>query len=254
MSGIDFSERVALVTGGAGGIGSAVARVLRACGTQVALTDVDAASLESAAAELGGGTRVFAADISSEANCERIVGDMVSSLGSLDILVNCAALPGNHAGALAISVEDWQRTLDVNLRGTILMSRFAGRWMVERQRGAIINVSAISAQRSFAGDAAYTASKAGIEMVTKTLACQWGAHGVRVNCVSPGSVDAGMGKLDEAPADSPIADAESFLKGVPLRRAASADEVAWPIAFLASDLASYVNGAVLVVDGGFLAC
>ena len=179
---------------------------------------------------------------------------MVSSLGSLDVLVNCAGLPGNHKGALAISVEDWQRTLDVNLRGTFLMSRFAGRWMVERQRGAIVSVSAISAQRSFAGDAAYTSSKAGIEMVTKTLACQWGPHGVRVNCVSPGSVDAGMGNLDEAPADAPNADAESFLQGIPMRRAAGADEVAWPIAFLASDLASYVNGAVLVVDGGFLAC
>ncbi len=254
MSGIDLSERAALVSGGAGGIGVAVARVLRACGAQVALTDIDAASLESAAADIGSGTSVFAADISSAANCERIVGDVVSSLGSLDVLVNCAGLPGNHAGALAIGVEDWQRTLDVNLRGTFLMSRFAGRWMVERQRGAIVSVSAISAQRSFAGDAAYTASKAGIEMVTKTLACQWGPHGVRVNCVSPGSVDAGMGKLDAAPADAPNAETESFLQGIPLRRAASADEVAWPIAFLASDLASYVNGAVLVVDGGLLTC
>ena len=250
-SALDLSGHTALITGGGTGVGFGIARVLHACGATVILIGRSEAHAESAG-KLGDRAGALAADISVESDCDRIVRETSARWGEPDILVNCAAAkPVSFDGALNQRMEDWQRAMDVSLRGTYQMCRAAGAVMVEKGRGSIVNISSIGGFRPLGADMAYTTSKAGIHMITRNLACQWGPQGVRVNCVVVGHIEAGMTADEELMKDAP--DFAAMLGPIPLRRAGTPEEIGWPVAFLVSERASYVNGAILVVDGGQLA-
>ncbi|MDE0365157.1 MAG: SDR family oxidoreductase, partial [Gammaproteobacteria bacterium] len=185
---------------------------------------------------------------------QELVDNVVAACGTVDILVFCATVPPNFDGPLAMSLEAWQRSIDVGLRGAYLMCRAAGRVMVEQGSGCIFFLSAVSAYRAFGpGDVSYTATKAAFHAMTQTLAVHWGNSNVRVNGIAIGYVDAGVAAKETRPANAPRSDEETLLATIPSGRAGTPEDIGWPVAFIASDLGSYINGTVVTVDGGMLA-
>lgn len=246
---IDLSDQVAIVTGGGTGVGEGITRALLECGAKVVImgrSDVH----QQKADELGESAIFIRGDITSEENCGKVVRETIETIGSLEILVNCsAAKPNGFSRALKENMEEWQQAMDVSLRGTYQMSRAAAAEMAKKKKGAIVNISSIGGVRSFGGDVAYTTSKAAVHMLTKNLATQWGQFGIRVNCLVVGDVDAGFGKSVEMTEEQRA----NQLAAIPLGYRASAEEMGWPVAFLVSEHASFINGALLVADGGQLA-
>jgi len=242
-----FADRRALVTGGASGIGSACAQLIHAGGGGIALLDCDAEALEKAAARM----RVYGAlcDVADEDAVAGAVSDAAAALGgSIDVLVNAAGVY-RVAAAVDLEISDWDRVLDVNLRGSFLVARAVARVLIDAGcHGSIVNLASTAALRADATAPAahYNASKAGIVSLTQQLAVEWAPHGIRVNVVCPGVIDTPMLRMmDDREAG------EAYLRsGVPLQRLGTPHEVASCVAFLASDEASYVTGAALTVDGG----
>jgi NAD(P)-dependent dehydrogenase (short-subunit alcohol dehydrogenase family) len=243
---IDLSGKKALITGAASGIGEAVARYFSEMGAALALSDIDGGKL-AAIAQTVGARAAITGDVSAEADADRMVGEAVARLDGLDILFNSAGIADivpslNHDFGL------WKKIFDINLSGTFLMCRAAGRVMVPKRSGSIINVSSINGIRGFPRRAAYGASKAGVAAVTRALACEWGGSGVRVNAVAPGYIRTAM--VDELERDGKI-DLGRIEGRTPLGRLGLPIEIAHAAAFLASDLAAYVTGVLLPVDGGW---
>lgn len=246
--GIDLQGQVSIITGGGVAIASSVARVLNACGSRVVLCDINLQAAEKMAAELGENGLAIACDITDEADAQRVVKETQARWGRIDTLVNNAGvLPISFDGVFSHDLESWQRAVDIHQRGTVNMCRMVGKVLVEQASGAVVNFSAISSVRSMGGETSYTMSKAAIESLTRTLAVQWGPCGVRVNCVSPGYIDAGM--------PTRITGASLLdVQDIPLRRKGSAEDIAHAVAFLASaDWSGYISGVVIPVDGGALA-
>ena len=247
MSGGAFAERRALVTGGASGIGLACAQQIRADGADVALLDCDAEALERAAEGLQASS--VPCDVADAEAVVNAVSDATAALGGpIDVLVNAAGIY-RIAPAVHLEVSQWDRVLDVNLRGAFLVSRAVARALIEAGRGgSIVNLASTAALRADATEPAahYNASKAGIVSLTRQLAVEWAPHGIRVNAVCPGVIDTPMLRvMDDREAG------EAYLRScVPLQRLGAPGEVADCVAFLASDRASYVTGAALTVDGG----
>ena len=247
-------RRVALVTGAGAGIGLATATRLAADGYLVAVNDLDADAAEEVARELGPGHVAVPGDVASEASAEGIVAGTVARFGRLDVLVNNAGIGDGALPALEQTAERFRRTLSVHVDGCFLMSRAAAQAMIAptsaSRGGAIINLSSIAGQAAIPNRIGYAAAKGAIAMMTKVLACEWAAQGIRVNAVAPGYVRTELvdglirdGKLDE----------QGILARTPMRRLAQPGEVAAAIAFLAGADASYITGTVLSVDGGYLA-
>ncbi len=249
--------RVIVVTGAARGIGQAIAARFAADGEYVVLTDIDP-QVEAVADDLcalGGSASATVTDVADEAGASAIVARTVEGLGRLDVLVNNAAVHGAKGPIAAVSVEDWDRVLAVNLRSAFLMSK-AALPALARARGAIVNLASIVGP--IIGSVVslpYGASKAGMVGLTHNLALQAAPFGVRVNCVCPGSIDTELTRrsfaaiADERSGD-PQAVTAAFAAGIPLNRLGSAPEVAATVRFLASAEASYITGAAIVVDGG----
>lgn len=226
-----FDGRVALVTGGAAGIGAACVRELADRGASVAVVDRDGA---------------FAADVSRAADCERAVEEVVAALGGIDILVSNAGIQ-RYGAVTALSDSDWDEVIATNLTSAFLIARAAVPRMLERGGGAIVVTGSAQSVAARRESAHYVASKHGLLGLTRSLALDYGDRGIRANCVLPGAVDTPMLRAVAGP------DASSAIgRQNPLGRIARPEEVAQVVAFLASDLASFVNGAAVPVDGGML--
>jgi meso-butanediol dehydrogenase / (S,S)-butanediol dehydrogenase / diacetyl reductase len=237
-----LAGKVALITGGGTGIGAATARRFAAEGASVVITGRRREPLDAVAGDSG--ATAVPGNIADPDHVAEAVGTAVERHGALDIVVNNAGIGGH----------DWQQVLDVNLTGARLVCEAALPHLIER-RGAIVNVASVSAFVTHAGGAAYTVSKAGLVMLTKALALDYGPRGVRVNAVCPGWVRTEMGdeSMDYVARKRGITRDQAYeltSRHVPLRREAVPEEIAAACLFLASDEASYVTGATLVVDGG----
>ena len=241
-------DDVAIVTGAARGIGNSIAVALAAEGARVVVADLDGHGARRAADEivrLGGEAWSFPVDIADSALVQTLIDETQSRYGRLDILVNNAGV-GLNKPFLATTLEEWDRQLRVNLTGTFLCGQAAGRAMVARGGGSIVNIASISGQRGGQGRAAYGAAKAGVILLTKVMAVELAPLSVRVNAVSPGPVDTDQSRQTHTPSTR-----RAYYDRIPLRRYGERKEIAAAVVFLASPEASFVNGHVLNVDGGF---
>lgn len=242
---IDLSGQVALVTGSTRGIGLAIARALSAAGARVAVHGRDAGRAAAVAAELGGGAVGVAADVAQAAEVERAVGEAEAALGPIGILVNNAGVTRDNL-LIRLTDEDWDTVLNANLRGAFNTMRLLSRGMMKRKGGRIINITSVVGLTGNKGQANYAASKAGLIGLTRAVAKEYASRNVLVNCVAPGYVT-----TDMTAALPPEASA-TLLSAIPLGRFGQPEEIAGAVLFLASDLARYITGQVLVVDGGMV--
>jgi 3-oxoacyl-[acyl-carrier protein] reductase len=242
---IDLSGRVALVTGGSRGIGAAIAAQLYGAGAKVAVLDVDAAGATQQAAALGDRAVAVGASVADQDQVAQALEAVEQGLGPVDILVNNAGL--TRDGLLArMTGQDWDTVLTVNLKGAFLMTKAATRGMMKRRWGRIINIASVVGLIGNAGQANYAASKAGLIGLTKAVAKEFASRNVLVNAVAPGFIDTDMTRaLTEQ-------QRELLLRQVPLGRLGHRDDVANAVLFLASNLADYITGQVVVVDGGMV--
>ncbi len=243
--------RVALVTGAGQGIGRIIATGLGTFGARVAVLDRDPARAAEAAAGIeSNGTRSLplVADVTSREQVEAAFAECKRALGPVDVLVNNAGV-WSITPALELTLEEWNRTLAVNLTGVLLCSNAAARQMIESGlRGSIVNIASISSQIALKGRAAYVTSKHGLVGLTKVLANEWAQHGIRVNAIGPGVHTTPM--TSEWRSD-PAVQAELLAK-IPMRRLADPAELVGPAVFLASEASSYVTGQTIYSDGGWL--
>jgi len=255
---IRLDGKGAMVTGGATGIGFAISRRLAEAGAAVAIVDVDAKKGQQASAELRGyGYRAecVAGDVSREEAVRGVVRAAAEKIGSLDILVNNAGIYPRIPLA-EMTEKDFQRVISVNLTGTFLCSREVSQRMREQGRGGcIINIASIDAVHpAHEGMAAYDASKGGVLTLTKSLAHELGKHDIRVNAIAPGAImSEGIRSVFTGPASNQgKAELKSFMSRMVLGRMGEVDEIGRVALFLASDLASYITGTLIVADGGYL--
>jgi NAD(P)-dependent dehydrogenase (short-subunit alcohol dehydrogenase family) len=246
---MQLDGKVAIVTGGARGIGLAIARRFVAEGAKVVIGDIDAARGEASAAELGPACRFVHADVGDPRDSGTLI-DRAIAWGGLDVLVNNAGIV-HTADFLEISEADFDRVLRVNLKGAFLVGQAAARQMVAQAKGgggAIINMSSINAVLAIPNQVPYCVSKGGIDQLTKVMALSLAPHGIRVNAIGPGSI---MTEILQAVATDKEA-RRKVLARTPLGRIGEPDEVAAIAAFLASDQASYITGQTIYADGGRL--
>jgi NAD(P)-dependent dehydrogenase (short-subunit alcohol dehydrogenase family) len=246
-----FEGRVALVTGGASGIGRAIVSELAERGARVALLDVEAGALGVAAGELGDAALPIEGDVASERDALAAVAAVDDRWGRLDMLVNCAGID-RPKRLLDLSEEHYDRVVDVDLKGVYLLTRAALPLMARGGGGSVVNISSVMAWYTAPGYVAYTAAKAGVVGMTRAMAVELGASGVRVNVICPGFIDTPIWHRNLA--TKPPAEAEAFAESVaalhPLGRRGRPEDVAKATAFLCSDEAEFITGATLTVDGG----
>lgn len=244
---LDFSlkGKVALVTGGASGIGAAIAEAFAAKGARVAVADLNEEGAQATAAALPTEGHGFRCDVSDPASVTATVDAVVETFGALDILVNSAGI-ARLAPAEELSQKFWDDTIAINLTGTFQMCQAVGKQMLAAGRGVIINMASQAATVAIDEHVAYCASKFGVVGMTKVLAAEWGGRGIRVNSISPTVV---LTDLGVKAWDNPKGEALKAL--IPIGRFAYPAEIAATAVFLASDAAAMITGADLVVDGGY---
>jgi 3-oxoacyl-[acyl-carrier protein] reductase len=242
---IDLTGKNALVTGSTRGIGRAIAEAFAESGARVAVVGREQQRADEAAAALGHSAKGFAADVSDTTAVSKLIDDVEKSFGPIDILVNNAGITRDNL-VMRLKDEDWDAVLDANLRGAFAAIRAASRGMMKKRGGRIINIASIVGMIGNKGQANYSASKAGLIALTKSVAKELGSRNILVNAVAPGFIETEM-------TASMTQEARDALgKQIALERLGSAQDVAAMVAFLASDLASYITGQVFVVDGGMV--
>lgn len=248
---LDLDGKVAVVIGGTSGIGRAIAHGLAQAGADVIPASRQAAHVEASALEieaLGRRTIRVTADVADRSSLQHALGEAVKAFGKVDILVNSAGRT-KRAPTIDFSDDEWNDILDTNLTGTLRACQIFGKHMLERQYGRIINIASLSTFVALYEVAAYSASKAAVASLTKSLAVEWASRGVCVNAIAPGVFRTALNQklLDETERG------REFLLRTPMKRFGNVEELAGAAVFLASDAASFVTGEILVVDGGFLA-
>lgn len=245
MTTIDLSGKIALVTGGSRGIGRAIAEALAGAGAKVAICGRDGAKAEEVAAALGGGAQGYACDMAVAAQIEALAQRVEAEVGPVDVLVNNAGLNRDNL-LFRIGEDDWDAVLDANLKGPFLLTKLVARGMIKRRWGRVVNISSVVGLIGNKGQANYAAAKAGLIGFTRTVARELASRNVLVNVVAPGYIDTEMTRAIAAEAK------QALQAAIPLGHLGSGADVAGAVLFLASDLASYITGQVLVVDGGMV--
>jgi NAD(P)-dependent dehydrogenase (short-subunit alcohol dehydrogenase family) len=250
-SKLDLDGRVAVVIGGTSGIGRSIALGLAEAGADVVCTSRRPEQVAAAANEIEGrGRRTLriASDVSDRASLQNLLDESVQDFGKVDILVNSAGRTKREP-TLDLDDETWNEIMETNLTGTLRSCQIFGRHMIEQGYGRIINIASLSTFVSLFEVAAYSASKAAVASLTKSLAIEWATFGVNVNAIAPGVFRTALNQklLDESPRG------QEFLTRTPMGRFGKVEELAGVGVFLASEAASFVTGEIIVVDGGFLA-
>lgn len=247
---IDLKNKNVLVTGGAQGIGEAICRAMAACGANIMINHLHNDEKAKALAEVlriefGINAFSFQADIADQNAIIKMFEYMDKTMQGIDVLVNNAGCESvDHA--VRLNISEWDRVFNVNLRGSFICAQEAGRRMINKKSGVIINISSMHDKVARKGLIHYCCSKAGMNMMAKCLALELGEHNIRVLAVSPGAIETDMNRKD-------ISDfgREKFNEWIPLGRIGNVDEVAWTCAFLASDKASYITGTEIYIDGAY---
>jgi NAD(P)-dependent dehydrogenase (short-subunit alcohol dehydrogenase family) len=250
-SPLELTGKAAVVIGGTSGIGRAIAHGLAEAGADVIPTSRRIEQVNAAADEIekrGRRSVRVASDVLDRASLENVLNESINAFGKIDILVNCAGRT-KRGPTIDFPDEDWGAIIETNLTGTLRACQVFGRHMLEREYGRIINIASLSTFVALLEVAAYSASKAAVASLTKSLALEWSPRGVNVNAIAPGVFETSLNThlLHDTPRGN------EFKMRTPMRRFGSVEELAGAAVFLASDAASFVTGEVLVVDGGFLA-
>ena len=246
-----LDRKTAWVTGAGKGIGRAIAVALSQAGATVAVTARTTSDLEQLAAERaehGGRMLVLPGSVADSAAVRSIVEQIVERTGRLDAVISCAGISPHFTRSTEVADDEWNQVLAVNLQGTFYCCREAGKVMLEQRSGSIVNVTSVHASAGFERIAAYAASKGGVEALTKALAVEWAARGVRVNALAPGyfHTDLSAGLLASRWG-------ERILRSTPMGRVGSVEELGGAAVFLASDASRFITGTTLTVDGGWTA-
>jgi len=245
MTTIELSGQVALVTGSTRGIGRAIAGALYAAGAKVAIVGRNAEPARAVAAELGERAAGFGCEVSDAGQVDALIAGAEAALGPLTILVNNAGVTRDNI-LLRLSEEDWDAVLDANLKGAFLTTRAAIKGMMKRRAGRIINITSVVGVTGNKGQANYAASKAGLIGFSKSVAREYASRNVLVNCIAPGFIETDM------TAALPPESRQALLGQIALGRLGQPADVAGAVLFLASELAGYLTGQVLIVDGGMV--
>ena len=246
-----LDNQTAIVVGGAGGLGAAIARGLAEAGAAVAVADANAGGAKQVAEGLlAAGRRALAVavDVADRGSVEAMAGEVESRLGPVDVLVNSAGITHRSPAAEFPEVQ-WHRVIAVNLTGVFLASQAVGRRMIARRRGRVINIASIAGELGLPGTIAYSASKGGVVQLTRALAVEWAPHNVRVNAIAPSWFSTNIGDLLHREPDYEA----RAMRRVPMGRMGQPDELVGAALYLASDASAMVTGHILAVDGGTLA-
>ena len=250
----ELKNKVALITGARRGMGKSHALTLAKQGAKVVVTDIDVKECQAVADEIkanGGEAIAFKLDVSNPQEIDEVFTSTIKEFGRLDILVNNAGIYFSKP-ALELSEEDWDKMMNINLKGQFLCAQRAAKEMAKNTWGRIINIASVASGQvgvGIAGGAHYTASKGGVIGMSETLAVEWAPLGITVNVVAPGAIDTPMVGAAQLPKE--VMDA--MISSVPLKRIGRPEEVSAMVVFLASQEASYITGATFYVDGGWLA-
>jgi NAD(P)-dependent dehydrogenase (short-subunit alcohol dehydrogenase family) len=251
---VDFNGKVIVVTGGGSGIGQACCREFTHRGGSVAVVDRDEKMGRETAQEIGkkgGKAEFFQADVSSDVQVRELVMNVASRMGGIDVLVNNAGIQ-RYGAAADISEKEWDEVMNVNLKGAFLMSHYTIPEMIKRGGGAIVNTGSVQSVTAQRNSVAYVVSKHGLLGLTRCLALDYAKENIRANCVMPGAIDTPMLRWAASLDDHPDRVIEACHRLHALGRMGQPGEVAHVIVFLASDLASFITGAAIPVDGGLL--
>ncbi|HLC99624.1 MAG TPA: SDR family NAD(P)-dependent oxidoreductase [Patescibacteria group bacterium] len=250
----ELKNKIALVTGAGSGMGRTHAIALAAQGAKVAVTGIDESKCIPVVEEIkekGGEAMSLKLDVSKKVEVDRVFDEVIKQFGRLDILVNNAGVY-SPIPAFDLTEEDWDKTIDINLKGQFLCAQRAAKEMAKNKWGRIINIASVASGQvgiGIAGGAHYTASKGGIIGLSETLAAEWASLGITVNVIGPGAIDTPMSRKTRLSKE----EMQAFLdERVPLKRIGRPEEVSAMVVFLASEEASYVTGATFYVDGGWL--
>lgn len=245
----DLTGKIAVITGGSRGIGASIAAALSEFGAKLVLVSRKIEGLEAVRDDIekaGGEAVCVAANVGEGESAELIVKETLDAWGTVDILVNNAATNPVFGPMMDVELPAWDKIMDVNLKGCFLLARAAGKVMIEKGSGSIINMSTISARRPLQGLGAYSVSKAGIDMLTKSLAQEWTGSGVRVNGIAPGLVQTRFSRaLWENDDVRQMVEAR-----IPSGRLGQPDDIAGAAVFLASDASRFISGETILIDGG----